>query len=175
MDTDSLAIARWQFRLAWGLADEVHLRRLTDDACLWLPHPDSWTVRDDDTGRWVADWVEPEPMNAPPPSIAWLTWHMLWWWSGALSTVSGGDPGRRDEVYWPGTTRETVTQLRDLASRWEAVTWDLDQDSLARPTAFPWPDARPLIYTIAWVPLELMKNIAEIGEIVNMYTNRPTD
>lgn len=55
MDTDSLATARWQFDLAWGLADHVRLPRLTDDACLWLPHAESWTVREANSGRWVAD------------------------------------------------------------------------------------------------------------------------
>ncbi len=33
VDTDSLSIARWQFRMAWGLADH-YLDRLTDDVRL---------------------------------------------------------------------------------------------------------------------------------------------
>lgn len=63
MDTDSLSIARWQFRMAWGLADH-YLNRLTDDLCLWLPHPDSWTVRANADGCWTADWAEPEPVGS---------------------------------------------------------------------------------------------------------------
>lgn len=33
-------------------------------------------------------------------------------------------------------------------------------------------DERPLIYTIALVPLELVKNVAEIGQGVNLYATR---
>lgn len=172
MDVDRLAIARWQFDLAWGLADRVHLPRLTDDICLWLPHADSWTVRQTSRGRWEADWTEPEPTDAPPPSIGWLTWHLLWWLSDALSVIGGGNPGMRTDVYWPGSADGVVTDLRQLAKQWDAATRSLDVESLSRPTAFPWPDERPLIYTLAWVPLELMKNAAEIGQVLNLHANR---
>ena len=134
-------------------------------------YPDSWTVREDSAGRWVADWCEPEPANAPPPSIGWLTWHILWW-SDALAVVRGGAPGRRVDVYWPGTAPGVIAELGKLAAGLDSATVGLDREALQRPAAFPWPDERPLIYTIAWVPLELMKNVAETGAQANSYVNR---
>ncbi len=173
MDTDSLSIARWQFRMAWRLADDFHLDRLTDDVCLWQPHPNSWTVRETATGRWAADWAEPEPVDPPPPSVGWLTWHILWWWSDALDVLSGGRAGLRTDVSWPGMAQGVVAQLRRLSDQWDAATRDLDnEEALHRPAAFPWREERPLIYTIAWVPVELMKNVAEIGAVVNMHAHR---
>lgn len=151
-----------------GLADNHYLDRLTDGTCLWLPHPDSWTVRATADGRWVADWAEPEPVDPRPPSVGWLTWHILWWWSDALAVVRGDRPGLRTDVFWPGTAQGVVTELRRLASEWDAATRNLDRETLDRPVAFPWSEERPLIYTIAWAPFELMKNVAEIGMIVNM-------
>jgi hypothetical protein len=168
VNTDSLSIARWQFRMAWGLADNHYLDRLTDQTCLGLPDPDSWTVRATADGRWVADWTEPEPADPRPPSVGWLTWHILWWWCDALAVVRGDRPGLRADVFWPGTAKGVVTELRRLASEWDAATQNLDRQALNRPAAFPWSEERPLISLIAWVPVELMKNVAEIGMIVNM-------
>ena len=172
METDSLSLARWQFRMAWGLADAAYIDRLTDDICLWQPHPDSWTVRRAADGAWVADWAEPEPANPSPPSVGWLTWHIVWWWSSCLSVLAGRPPASHADVAWPGSAQGVVTELRRLASEWDAATRGLTTEELNRPAAFPWPEERPLIYLVAWVPVELMKNIAEIGVVTNMHSHR---
>lgn len=172
MTTDSLALVRWQFRMTWSLADDVHLPRVTDELCRWQPRPTSWTVREAADGRWLADWADEDPVDPPPPSIGWLTWHVLWWWSDALSVVRGGAPAKRADVTWPGSAAATVAELRRLAREWRDAIAELSPADAERPVAFPWPDERPLIYTIAWVNSELMKNVAEIGEVANMFTNR---
>lgn len=121
MDTDALAIAQWQFRVAWSLADQVQLPRLTDQMCWWLPAAASWTVRKGTDNGWHADWSEPEPVNSAPPTIGWLTWHLLWWWGDALAVVDGCPQAERSSVRWPGSAASAVGQLRALSSRWTAT------------------------------------------------------
>lgn len=172
MDTDALAIAQWQFRVAWSLADQVQLPRLTDQMCWWLPAAASWTVRKGTDNGWHADWSEPEPVNPAPPTIGWLTWHLLWWWGDALAVVDGCPQAERSSVRWPGSAASAVGQLRGLSSRWTATVAALSAADLNRPISFPWNEPRPLIFTVFWVNLELMKNVAEIGELANLYDYR---
>jgi hypothetical protein len=139
--------------------------------CLWQPDQESWTVRQDNEGVWQADWQDADPIDPPPSSIGWLTWHITWWWRNALVAVRGERP---DPVRgpWAGSAERVVSELRELADQWTAATAKLNDATLAAPCGYPWPDPRPLMYTIAWVNLELMKNVAEIGQVANMYANR---
>ncbi len=45
----------------------------------------------------------------------------------------------------------------------------MTDDDLERPVAYPWPDPRPLRMMVAWVNSELMKNTAEIGDVVRLF------
>lgn len=156
---------RWQLQVSWALLTH-HLDRLTEQECGWQPSPDSWTVRQAD-GRWVGDWIMPEPAEPVPPSIAWVTWHIGLWWSSAYDHTFGPARGTAfdwDEkvrtVTWPGDVPSTVTWLTGLYEQWSAA---LDTvDDLGREVAwFP----EPLGHVIAWVNIELMKNAAEIGQL----------
>jgi hypothetical protein len=169
---DALTIAQWQFRVAWSLARDVQLPRLTTPMCLWQPHDRSWTVRQGDDGSWWPDWQEPDPVDPPPPSIGWLTWHLSWWWSSALAIVQGGRATDRSQVPWAGSAERAVATLIELADAWADALAGLDAAAMSAPTAYPWPSPRPLAYTVSWVNLELMKNVAEIGEVANLYVNR---
>jgi len=172
VSTDSLSIARWQFRTAWRLAEEVHLPRLTDAMCVWRPQPASWTVHRAPDGRWSPDWADEDPREPAPPSIGWLTWHLIWWWSDALAVLRGAPVAERSDVLWPGSAHSAVAEIRRIAQAWDEAIEHLSARELQAPVAFPWPEPRPLIYTIAWVNLELMKNVAEIGTVANLFANR---
>ena len=171
MLTDSLSIAGWQFRITWRLAEEVHLPRLTDAMCRWRPHPASWTVHRAPDGRWLPDWADEDPLEPAPPSIGWLTWHLIWWWSDALAVLHGGRVAERSDVSWPGSANAAVTEIRRIASEWGEAIEQLSARKLEVQVAFPWPEPRPLIYLIGWVNMELMKNVAEIGVVANMFAN----
>lgn len=156
-------LLRWHFRIAWSLAEDVHLPCLTDELCLWCPAPSALTVRLDASGRWRPDWPDPEPDPAPPPSVGWLTWHLIWWWTEVSAVVAGERAAGREGVDWPGSAAAAVARIRALAHAWTRLL-DSDPD-LDAPVAYPWPDPRPARYTLAWVNAELMKNVAEIGAV----------
>ena len=147
-------LLRWQFDLNWALFED-HLDRLTPDDFLWEPVGLVWTVRDGGP-----DWADTEPDPVPVPTIAWVTWHIGWWWSVAIDHAHGRPPRDRTEITLPGPA-ETVAWLRALRDEWVAVVGTLD---LTAPSTFPWPD-KTVGHMVAWLNAELMKNVAEIGQL----------
>lgn len=162
---DTLA---WQFRMTWSLARDHWLPALTDHLCLWSVTPSAATIRQGEDGAWRPDWDEaPDPV--PPATIGWLTWHIQWWWSETICAVGDEAILGRDAVVWPATAEGIRTELTRLAETWAAVLTSLTTNDLERPVAYPWPEPRPLRMTVAWVNSELMKNTAEIGDVVRLY------
>ena len=164
MSSTQLETLRWQFGLTWKLAG-VHVPALTDESCLWEPAPGCWNVRQSADGRWRPDWADAEPDPPPPTTIAWLTWHLIWWWSGLLAALRGETSAAHDEVDWPGSADAVVRRLEALSTEWSDVLSRLDDGDLERPLAYPWREPRPLRLALAWANGELMKNVAEIGYV----------
>lgn len=169
MASTELETLRWQFRLTWKLAAEIHLPALTDEACVWEPAPGSWTVRPSSDGSWRPDWADTEPNPAPPTTIGWLTWHLIWWWSGLVAAVRGETPAGHHEVEWPGSAAAVVRRLELLSAEWSEMLAQLDEGDLERPLAYPWREPRALRVALAWANSELMKNVAEIGYVRHLF------
>jgi len=140
---------RWQFELTWRLA-EYHLPALSDEACLWESAPGSWTVRSGADGVWRADWADVEPDPPPATTIGWLSWHLIWWWSGLVAATRDEARALREDIPWPGSADATVRRLRALSNEWAAELAKLDDAALERPLAYPWNEPRPLRIAIAW-------------------------
>ena len=152
-----------QLEMAWQLAS-YHLASLTTEECLWRPAAVGVHVHRDPAGVWRADWPEHEGYELGPPSIAWTTWHVMFWWSMALDHTFGGATLRRDEVVWPGTADGVRESLRRLHDEWCAAVAAVTDDELASTARTRWPFRdRPLADVLAWANVELTKNAAEIG------------
>lgn len=170
--TDTLTVLRTQFELVRALA-EVHLDPLTDEDLLWAPTANHWTVRRDEHGAWRPDWDLDEdgrePDSVPAPTGAWISWHLGWWWTTARDHLRGHEPPAREDVHWPGSAAGTVAWLRGLAEDWRALLTDLadDPDALDTPAPFPWPpdSGHTVADSLAWANAELMKNVAELGQL----------
>ncbi|GAA4614449.1 DinB family protein [Saccharopolyspora hordei] len=158
-------LVRWQFGLTWSLC-ELHLGALEPEDFRWEPAAHCWTVRRGDDGEWVADFAEVEPDPVPVPTIAWLTWHLGWWWTVATDHVQGRTPTERTDVRWPGA-ESAVEWLRGLRDEWVSALGRLTDADLDGPAPFPWQDDpdKTLAHSLAWVNAELMKNVAEIGQL----------
>lgn len=154
-----------QLDIAWKLT-RFHLDGLTTEDCLWRPAKTGLHVRLADDGTWRADWPESEGYEIGPPSIAWITWHVGYWWSMALDHSFGEGTLTRDNVVWPGDAQRVTRWVDDLHRRWVeslAALTDADFESTERTR---WPFAnRPLADVAAWVNIELTKNAAEIGYV----------
>lgn len=161
-----------QFETAWKLA-RYHLGGLTTEECLWRPAHKGLHVHRAPDGSWRADWPEREGYDIGPPSIAWLTWHIGFWWSMALDRSFGGGTLAREAVMWPGDADGARDWLGRIEREWRAALETLTDDDLRskRRTRWPFRD-RPFGDAVAWVNLELMKNAAEIGYARFLYAQR---
>jgi len=152
-----------QFETSWKLAS-FHLDGLTTEECLWRPARAGLHVRQSPDGRWRADWPTHEGYDIGPPSIAWLTWHVGFWWSMVLDHSFGDETLARESVMWPGSAADVRKQIGRLKDEWQGVLERVTADELQSAARTRWPVRdRPFGDVVAWVNVELMKNAAEIG------------
>ena len=141
-----------------------HLESLTTAECLWRPADKGLHVHLAPDGRWLADWPEHEGYDLGPPSIAWLTWHIEFWWSMVLDHSFGRGTLTREAVRWPGDAERVRAGLGGLEAGWRAQLARLDDADFESAERARWPFRdRPFVDVVAWVNVELTKNAAEIG------------
>jgi hypothetical protein len=152
-----------QFDLAWKLLD-FHLQGLATEECLWRPAARGMHVQQDADGMWRADWPGSESYDIGPPSIAWITWHIGFWWSLALDHAAGDAMLTREQITWPGDATAARNWILSLRERWRAMLEQLSDADLAATDRTRWPYSnRPFGDVVAWANVELTKNAAEIG------------
>lgn len=162
MDDTAQALLLRQFDTAWKLM-QFHLTDLSTEECLWRPARAGLHVHQAAHG-WRADWPEHEGYSLGPPSIAWLTWHVGFWWSMVLDHSFDSGQLTREHVTWPGSADAVREQLAQLAARWRILLAQMTTDELQSTGRTRWPfTARPFGDVVAWVNIELTKNAAEIG------------
>jgi hypothetical protein len=161
-------VSRDQFAMTWSLLT-LYLDPLTDEDCLWQPTTPCWSVTEVD-GRYMPDWTDAEPSPAPLPSIAWLTWHIGWWWQSTIDSLAGLAPSAPMQTPWAGSAAEVRSQLYRLHANWLEFLDTVTEEQLREMAPYPWRDVptRFVAHTVAWVNAELMKNTAEIGELYRL-------
>jgi hypothetical protein len=164
MPADSqLACLLRQLDTASRLA-RYHLDSLGNDECLWRPVANGLHVHQEADGTWRADWPEHEGYDLGPPSIAWLTWHIGFWWSMAIDHSFGQGSLTRGRVTWPGSADSARNWIYALETQWRSHITPLAAADLQSASRTRWPfRERPFADVIAWVNVELTKNAAEIG------------
>jgi hypothetical protein len=161
-----------QLETAWKLAS-YHLDGLTTEECLWRPAGTGPHVHRTAAGTWCADWPEHEGYEIGPASIAWMTWHVGFWWSMVLDHSFGSGTLTRERIAWPGDANSVRDWLNGLHQRWRSSLALLGDADLASPRCTHWPFTdRPFGDIAAWVNLELAKNAAEIGYVRFLYAIR---
>jgi hypothetical protein len=162
-----------QFETACQLTN-YHLAGLTTEECLWRPAPVGLHVRQHPDGVWRADWPEHEGYDLGPPSIAWITWHMGFWWSMVLDYSFGSGTLTREDVNWPGTADGVRQWLGRLEGEWRSALASLSDGDLRSTDRARWPMTdRPFGDVVAWATVELTKNAAEVGYARFLYAVRP--
>lgn len=160
-DTEGCLIR--QFDTVWSLT-RFHLDGLGTKECLWRPARVGLHVHRAADGKWRADWPEHEGYSLGPPSIAWLTWHIGFWWSMVFDYSFGDAALTRDDVTWPGSADAVRDWISELSSQWRAELEKIGPDELRSEERTRWPfTSRPFGDVVAWANVELAKNAAEIG------------
>ncbi|MCK8500920.1 DinB family protein [Myxococcus fulvus] len=152
-----------QLDLAWALT-RYHLEGLTTEDCLRRPASVGLHVTQDAQGHWRAQWPEHEGYDLGPASVAWLTWHLGFWWSMVHNHSFGDGTLTREAVVWPGSADAVRAWIVGLHDTWrEAITRLTDED-LQSSARTRWPlTGKPFGDIVAWANVELMKNAAELG------------
>ena len=161
-----------QFELAWKLT-RYHLEGLSDTECLWRPSGRGLHVHRGEDGRWYGDWPDREGYDIGAPSIAWVTWHMVFWWSMVMDHSFGTGTLSREGVAWPGDADGVRSGLEALQVKWRDVLAGLTDADLLSTANTRWPyQDRPFVDVVAWLNIELAKNAAEIGYARFLYAAR---
>lgn len=172
MTNENLHYLTRQFETAWKLTS-YHLEGLTTEECLWHPARKGLHVHQLPDGSWRADWPDREGYDIGPASIAWLTWHMGFWWSMTLNHSFGDGTLTRENVLWPGTADGVRDLIGRLQGEWRAVLEQVTDEDLRSSERTHWPfQNRPFGDVIAWVNVELTKNASEIGYARFLYAVR---
>ncbi len=162
-----------QFDIAWMLT-QYHLETLTTEECLWRPAAQGLHVHPGADGRWRADWPDREGYDIGPSSIAWLTWHLGFWWSMVFDHSFGEGRLAREDVVWPGSADEVRAWVGRLEAQWRAAIEQLTDEDLRSSQRTRWPlRDKPFGDIVAWANVELMKNVSEIGYARFLYAVRP--
>lgn len=154
-----------QLDTAWALTHH-HLTGLTSEECLWRPARRGLHVHRLDSGEWGADWPAHEGYDIGPPSIAWITWHIAYWWSMVLDHSFGAGTLTAAEVRWAGSAEGVREVIEGLHARWRVALVSLPPAEWRSPARTRWPFRdRPFADVVAWATVELTKNAAEIGSV----------
>ena len=138
MADDARAYLIRQFETAWKLTS-FHLDGLTTEECLWRPARKGLHVYRLPDGTWRADWPDDEGYHIGPPSIAWLTWHIGFWWSTVLDHSFGAGTLSREKVEWPGSADCVREWVGGLQGQWRAVLEKVTDDDLKSAQRTRWP------------------------------------
>lgn len=162
---------QFQFDISWQLLD-YHLENIEYEEVLWKPSKNSLHVYKKG-GEWTADWPEAETYDIGPASIAWTTWHILFWWSMVFDYSFEEGTLTKEEVKWPGNIKSVKQELQLLHEKWSALLKTITTEELLSKDNTNWPfEDLPFHHLAGWLNVELMKNASEIGSVRFMYASR---
>jgi hypothetical protein len=156
-----------QLEIPWMLATEYYFPALTDELVHWRPSSNAVGLKMRD-GAAYPEWPD-ERNQLPDTTAGWLLWHMEWWWSNAIEGVRAAQSADPQSFEWSGSADASRERLNTLHDRWVEilVTTPIDHVCIS-----PFPEPQPLSTVAAWVNVELMKNVAELGLLIRLRANR---
>lgn len=119
------------------------------------------TIRDEDG---TADWPDEESSPLPEATIAWLLWHIEWWWGNTQRICDGQEPVGPEAHQWSGSTAE-IARLKNSWIRYLRTT---DPNVIISGLM---PEDAPIWSIAGWVNFELTKNLSEINQLLLRHNN----
>jgi len=161
-----------QHALAWRLAWH-HLDDLSDEELRWRPANHGLHVTPAGQGYWRGEWPAHEGYDLGPPSMAWIAWHIGYWWSRVVDASFGDGSADPEAIVCPDRAEAIRQWLGALHKRWLANLGQVDDDELESACRSRWPfQDRPFADIVAWANVELTKNAAELGYARFLYARR---
>lgn len=161
----------FQFDMAWQLF-EYHMTGLENEECMWRSSENGLHVYYKD-GLWIADWPTSESYDMGPPSIAWTLWHITFWWSMVFDYSFGQGQQNHETVYWPGSIELSKQKIIEFHDKWRTLLETMPSADFLSTAKTKWPfQDKPFYQLAAWLNLELIKNISEIGSGRFLYASQ---
>ena len=70
-------------------------------------------IRRQDDG-WSIDWPEIESYEIGPSSIAWIMWHIIYWWRTTLDYNFGDGTLKKEDITWPGSVEKAKEEINNF-------------------------------------------------------------
>ena len=123
-----------QLDFYWEHQFRPRLVGLTDEEYFWEPVPGCWSIRQTESGSFMADWAWPAPEPPPVTTIAWRLAHIAGPVLGFRASSHFGDGSLKlESMPWPGTAVDALALLDQSYAAWKAGVNALDDAGLARP------------------------------------------
>lgn len=158
----------FQLDISWQLF-LYHVKQLTDEEAFWCKTAEGLQIRKNKE-QWIPDWPDTEEYKIGPSSIAWILWHMLYWWKIVINSSFGDGSLQKEDVAWPGNVDNAIEEIVKLHDEWVQHISSMSEEELQSTKLCKWPFTDRSFYSLAlWLNVELMKNAAEIGSARFLY------
>lgn len=158
---------------AWEPVNDLR-SRLTEEAYLWEPVANCWTVRSTDNG-WFADWDDSDPQPAPVTTIAWRMWHIAVDCLDSYSSRFGVARGTGFEgPKWLGTASEALDMMYQAWTVFHGIATSWDDAALMTPLGPTWGPygAQPQLDITIHATREVVHHLAEISLLIDLHSAR---
>jgi hypothetical protein len=99
-----------------------------------------------------------------PSSIAWIMWHIIYWWHTTLDYNFGDGTLKKEDITWPGSVEKAKEEIKTLHDKWVEKLINMSDVEYQSQQYAKWPlEGRSFADIALWLNGELMKNVAEIG------------
>jgi uncharacterized damage-inducible protein DinB len=142
---------------------------LSDEEFYWEPVPGSWTVRRLESGRWAADYEEPDPIPAPFSTMGWRLVHVAECKLMYHEYAFGQDHLTWEDLDSTHTAADAVAALGEWQRLLVADLGSLDDAGLERPAMTNWGEKWPT-WRIFWTMIHHdLWHGGEIGALRDLY------
>lgn len=106
-----------QFDISWQLLN-YHLKDLSIEECLWQPTEKGFFLIKVDDNNYKGSFPVSESYNIGAPNIAWLTWHIDYWWSMVINHTFGNATLDADMIEWNPSIPDIQRKFYELKNNW---------------------------------------------------------
>lgn len=153
----------FQFSISRQLL-EYHLSSLSQEEYMWRSQNSGLYIKEVD-GKWYADLPETEEYEMGTPSIAWILWHITYWWEMVFNHSFGDGTLTNEAITVHSDIEVLKSTIYSLIEKWEKTLSNITEEDLysKQYSQFPFNNEVEFHKLASWLNLELMKNSAEIG------------
>lgn len=152
----------FQLDIAWQLF-KYHCNGLTEAEAMWCKTEHGLQIRNIQN-KWIIDWPDTETYEIGLSSIAWIMWHIIYWWKTTLVASKEKRIIEKGDIKWPGSVELAVWEIEICHNEWISFISSLDEKQLQSSEFCKWAFEGQTMYSLAlWLNVEFMKNVAEIG------------